>query len=543
MIKYLLRRLLSGLFSVFCVVIIVMTLIYSLLDRNQIFNADPIYTKQKSNNNKKEYYYQKLAEYGYVYSVSFTDYIVKLYKEEKITDEENIEALNLGKEEGDSENYYIAESDSETVRKYLKDYVELYQSQGYTIERYKAVYRAKNKLADGGKPYIVAYKDIPLIRRVLKYFPSVISIDNIHNAPSVADEDRGITFTLHDPIYGGEKFSPAIIGNGTTYKYLLYCDDSFPFVHQNLVKIKLGTSYSIKTGTDIWDYMLGTQGATVIKSVTYPSGNVLETSDDLHTLKYLEGSLENSNKIYPGRFIDDYTLVSSYKNGSSRMGYSFVLGIISTIIAYIFGIPIGIVLALNKDKFLDKLGAVYIIFIIAVPSLAYIFMFREIGKVLFGLPTSFYTDEVHIAQYGKIAMYVLPIVSLALPSIAGLMKWLRRYMIDQMNSDYVKFARSGGLSEGEIFTNHIAKNAIIPIVHGVPGAIVSGLWGAIITERLYSVPGVGNIITIAINVNDNSVIVGLTLFYSMISVIAIILGDILMALVDPRISFTTKGGR
>ena len=120
------------------------------------------------------------------------------------------------------------------------------------------------------------------------------------------------------------------------------------------------------------------------------------------------------------------------------------------------------------------------------------------------------------------------------------MKWLRRYMIDQMNSDYVKFARSGGLTEGEIFTKHILKNAIIPIVHGVPGAILGSVVGAIITERVYVVPGAGNLLTTAINAYDNGVIVGLTLFYALLSVVSLILGDILMAMVDPRISFSTK---
>ena len=107
-------------------------------------------------------------------------------------------------------------------------------------------------------------------------------------------------------------------------------------------------------------------------------------------------------------------------------------------------------------------------------------------------------------------MYILPIVSLALPSIANLMKWIRRYMIDQMNSDYVKFARSGGLT------------------------------GAIITERVYVVPGIGNLLTEAINKYDNGVIVGGTLFYAILTVTSLILGDVLMAMVDPRISFSTK---
>ena len=109
-----------------------------------------------------------------------------------------------------------------------------------------------------------------------------------------------------------------------------------------------------------------------------------------------------------------------------------------------------------------------------------------------------------------------------------------------MNSDYVKFARSGGLTEGEIFSKHILKNAIIPIVHGIPGSVLFAMTGAIITERVYVVPGAGNLLTEAINKYDNSVIVGVTLFYAILSVVSIILGDLFMSLVDPRISFTTK---
>ena len=151
-----------------------------------------------------------------------------------------------------------------------------------------------------------------------------------------------------------------------------------------------------------------------------------------------------------------------------------------------------------------------------------------------GLPTVFRL------QNPTWLMYILPIISLALPSVAGLMKWLRRYMIDQMNSDYVKFARSGGLSEGEIFSKHILKNAIIPIVHGIPGSVLGAMTGAIITERVYVVPGAGNMLTNAINKYDNGVIVGMTLFYAVLTVTSIILGDVLMSLVDPRISFTSK---
>ena len=159
--------------------------------------------------------------------------------------------------------------------------------------------------------------------------------------------------------------------------------------------------------------------------------------------------------------------------------------------------------------------------------------YKAIGGKL-GLPTTFDMERP------TNLMYILPIVSLALPSIANLMKWLRRYMIDQMNSDYVKFARSGGLSESEIFRKHILKNAIIPVVHGIPGSVLGALTGAIITERVYMVPGIGNVLTEAINKYDNGVIVGVALFYALLSVTSFILGDVLMSVMDPRISFTSK---
>ena len=285
-------------------------------------------------------------------------------------------------------------------------------------------------------------------------------------------------------------------------------------------------------GVDVFTTMVTTQGSYKSSVITYPTGLTESSADNLHTATYLAGSKDTS-KVYSARYTDDYTNVDTVKSGMSKMGYSFVIGILASLMAYLLGVPLGILMARKKDKLIDKLGTFYIVFIIAVPSLAYIFLFKAVGGKL-GLPTTFDMDST-----SKV-MFVLPIVSLALPSVGNLMKWLRRYMIDQMNSDYVKFARSGGLSEGEIFTKHILKNAAIPIIHGIPGSILGALVGAIVTERVYVVPGAGNLLTKAINTYDNGVIVGVTLFYATLSVISIILGDILMSVVDPRISFSSK---
>lgn len=521
MTKYLLKRLLHALFSVIAVVLIVMIMIYTLLPRRLVFASDPMYTKQ-INNNRDSYTYQKWEEYGYLDYVTYADYLIQLRNSGEIDEDTRAAAVAISRKASD---------DDKIVKEYVQKFKDYYESQGYTIVRKDAVMSSPKKVANGGQQILFAYKDIPVATRLLNYFSRLIAFDNIHNVKEDVGE-RGITFTWFDPAYGGEKFSPCIMGNGTNHRYLMYTDGTFPFIHQNLATIQLGTSYSVTTGVDVFKTMTNSQGSYVRSQVTFPTGFTEMSADDLHTATYSAGS-RTASKVNEDRFDSDYTNVDLVRRGFSKMGYSFIIGIISVILSYLIGVPLGILMARRKDKLLDKLGTVYIVFIIAVPSLAYIFLFKAIGGS-FGLPTTFDMES------SDKLMYILPIVSLALPSIANLMKWLRRYMIDQMNSDYVKFARSGGLTEGEIFSKHILKNAIIPIVHGIPASVLSAMTGAIITERVYVVPGAGNLLTEAINKYDNGVIVGVTLFYAILSVLSIILGDLFMSLVDPRISFTTK---
>ncbi len=522
MAKYILKRFIHGLISIVIVVAIVMVLIYTLLDRMTIFAEDEVYRKLQSNA-KTTYTYRRWQDYGYLDYVNYSEWLTAQVREGNMDAETREAASKLGRK---------AEDDDEVVAKYVQEFTDYYKSKGFNVERLKAV-TSRRKVAAGGQPELFAHRDRPLSSRLIEYFSSIVTIDTIHYVDEETDiGERGLTFTTHDPVYGGEKFSPAIIGNGTKHKYLLYFNDRFPYLHQNLITINLGTSYSVNKDHDVLETMLQTQGEYVTKQMTFPTNHTEESADDLHTATYLAGSLAGSEMLQT-RFVDDYTNTLTTKGGRSKIAFSFSIGIIASILAYALGLPLGVFMARHKDGLVDKLGTFYIVFIMSVPSLAYIFLFKAIGGSL-GLPTTF--DVNH----GTTLMYVLPIVSLALPSVANLMKWLRRYMIDQMNSDYVKFARSGGLSENEIFAKHILKNAAIPIVHGIPSTILGALTGAIITERVYTVPGTGNLLTQAINFYDNGVIVGVTMFYGLLSVVSIILGDVLMSVVDPRISFSNE---
>ena len=240
MVKYLFKRLLQGLVSVVIVVACVMVMIYSLMDRTLIFAKDTNYSHQ-SNNQKVAYRYEKWETYGYLDYVTYADYLNDLATKGEIDEETRSSAVSIGRK---------AKKDSDLVKEYVQKFTDYYESKGYTVVRLDAVMMNKKKYASGGQQQLFAYKDVPLTTRLAKYFSNLITVESIHDVPEVEGE-RGLSFTLHDPVYGGEKFSPAIIGNGTQHKYLLYFDNKFPYLHQNIIEINLGKSYSVNEGIDV----------------------------------------------------------------------------------------------------------------------------------------------------------------------------------------------------------------------------------------------------------------------------------------------------
>ena len=525
MAKYILLRILRSLLSAVVVVAVVMALVYGCLDRELIFAADPNFNHVKGNA-RQVYKLQQWERYGYVDYVPYTDFLRQAVTGGAMTAEAFDASATLGR---------TAAQDSPATAAAVEAFTAEYTARGYTVTRLDGKLRAgTQKYQDGGEPRLYAYRDVPLAKRLLSYFAGLIQVDTTAYVKEPLPQ-RGLTFTLRDPVYGGKRFSPAVLGSGTYHKYLLYCDSRFPFVHQNAIKLRLGSSYSVNQGVDVFDTMTRPQGALRKTVITYPTGLTEESADDLHTVVYAAGSLEKGGEVLQSRFTDDYTALSVNRAGKSKLGYSFTIGLLAVILSYAIAVPLGVFMALHKGRLADRLGTGYIVFITAVPSLAYIFLFKAIGGAL-GLPTTFDMESP------TASMYVLPVASLALPAASSLMKWLRRYMVDQLHADYVKFARAGGLSEGEIFTKHILRNAIIPLVHGIPASVLGALVGAIITERVYVVPGAGNLLSRAINSYDNGVIVGVTLFYAVLSAASVILGDLLLGAVDPRISFVRGNG-
>ena len=494
---YILKRLLRSLISILIIMVIVFTMVYTMVPRENIFFEDSTYRKLGGkSDDKTEYVYSTWQKLGYLDYVKINDYALTLY------------------EAGSPEMNEAVKPDS----KESQDFVALYKSKGYTVETF----------LQSGKYY--AYKDIPLIVRMGKWLSQLIVIDTPwaiqdENNP---DLERYIKFG-RTPTGG-----LAIIGSGTIHKYLLYTDSRFPFIHENFITLNFGESYPTYRGLDVITVLFQTQGTEVKRPVTFETGQEAESGIIFGTLTY-KPILDRMDKK---KFVDHYATYETLKSQPSMIGTSFLMGIFALILAYVVGLPVGVLMARKKDKIADKIGMVYIIFIIAVPSLAYIYLFRYIGTNLFGLPSVFTT-------YGPedVRSWILPIISLALPSIASLMLWTRRYVVDQMNSDYVKFAKAKGLSQSEIFNGHIFKNAIIPIAQGIPSSLAGCISGAIITESIYSVGGMGKMLPNAINQYNNVMIIALAFMFSTISVLSVLAGDIILTKVDPRISLSEKAGR
>ena len=244
MTKYLIGRILRGLLSVIFVVAIVMILVYSSLDRNLIFATDPTFSK-KQGNDKEIYMRQQWEEYGYLDYVTYADFLLEEKNAGNISEADYKKAVTLGATVNGSR-------DSEITKEFTEKFRQKYEAMGYKVDRLPGQLKAgtTNKYKPGFKPQMYATKDLPVIGRLWNYFTGLITIDNIHYASGIEDSERGISFTFFDPVHGGEKFSPAIIGNGTRYKYLLYFNDTFPYIHQNLISIthEVFTYFSLQDG-------------------------------------------------------------------------------------------------------------------------------------------------------------------------------------------------------------------------------------------------------------------------------------------------------
>ena len=220
---------------------------------------------------------------------------------------------------------------------------------------------------------------------------------------------------------------------------------------------------------------------------------------------------------------------------------SFLVAAIATVFEFMIAIPLGITAATHQYSFRDYLVTVLVMVGISLPA----FFFGQVLKGVFAielgwLPSSGLGDATHsttgIAYVLEYIKYlILPIMTVVILSIGGRMRMTRTDMLEVLSSDYIRTARAKGLKERVVIYKHAFRNTMIPIVTSLAGLLPSLFSGAIITEQIFDLPGIGNTAYDAMIVGDVPVIMGYNMFLALLSIIGVLLADLMYAVVDPRV--------
>ena len=278
-----------------------------------------------------------------------------------------------------------------------------------------------------------------------------------------------------------------------------------------------------------------------------------------------DNGLAKMQKIFKGYFtwlsnLARLDLGISFKYGipvedkiAMHMGTSFAVAFIATIFEFMIAIPLGITAATHQYSLRDYLVTVLVMVGISLPSFFFGNIlknvlaleprefFRNIGLQIDWLYASGLTDAT-VAKNGFLDILwdyflhaFIPILTIVILSIGGRMRMTRTNMLEVMNSDYIRTARAKGLKEKVVIYKHAFRNTLIPLVTSMAGLLPSLFSGAIITEQVFDLPGIGNYALQAMNVGDIPFIMGYNMFLALLSVLGVILADLAYGLVDPRV--------
>ncbi len=226
---------------------------------------------------------------------------------------------------------------------------------------------------------------------------------------------------------------------------------------------------------------------------------------------------------------------------AKNMGISFAVALIATFFEFMIAIPLGITAATHQYSFRDYLVTVLAMIGISLPS----FLFGQMLKNVFALELGWFPSQgtltagnsvTGIALIGDyLAHMFLPILTVVILSIGPRMRMTRTNMLEVMNSDYIRTARAKGLKESKVIYKHAFRNTLIPLVTTLAGLLPSLFSGAIITEQVFGLDGIGNIALNRMMQGDIPFIMGYNMFLAMLSVIGVLLSDLMYVIVDPRV--------
>ena len=222
--------------------------------------------------------------------------------------------------------------------------------------------------------------------------------------------------------------------------------------------------------------------------------------------------------------------------------YSLIIQIITFIVEIAISIPLGILAARKQYSKTDYAITVFALMGISLPTfflatiLKYVFSIKLGWFDLYGLTGRFYNSMTRFEQIMDIGYHmVLPIFTLMMLSVGGLMRYTRTNMLEVLNSDYIRTARAKGLSEKAVINKHAFRNTLIPLVSYMSYLIPAMFGGALITETLFQIPGIGYVSFQAITRGDIPFAMFYATFIIILTQISLIIADLMYAVVDPRV--------
>ena len=225
-----------------------------------------------------------------------------------------------------------------------------------------------------------------------------------------------------------------------------------------------------------------------------------------------------------------------------HMGTSFAIALIATVFEFMIAIPLGITAATHQYSLRDYVVTILVMVGISLPA----FFFGNILRGIFGDGGLGWFPSLGLQSAGAslsgidllvdYAYHVfLPVLTVVILSIGGRMRMTRTNMLEVLNSDYIRTARAKGLKEKVVINKHAFRNTMIPLVTSMAGLLPSLFSGAIITEQVFDLPGIGNIALQAMNAGDIPFIMGYNMFLALLSVLGVLFADLMYGLVDPRV--------
>ena len=239
----------------------------------------------------------------------------------------------------------------------------------------------------------------------------------------------------------------------------------------------------------------------------------------------VQGDLGPSFK-YPGRSVNDII-----KDG---FPVSFKLGIEAILIAIIIGIPAGILAGVKKDKWQDRAVNFFTTLGVAVPS------FVVAALLIYVLSTKLHL--LPAAMWNGWRYEIMPALALSGMPMSFIARLTRSSMLDILSQDYIKTARAKGLSWSKVLIKHAWPNSLIPVVTYLGPMTASILTGSFVIETIFAIPGLGQYFVTSIYNRDYTVILGVTIFYSVIVIVLNMVVDLLYPLLDPRIKIGEEKG-